>query len=37
MDILAAKLAHWLMFALAIWKVNLIKGHMVLLELITKR
>ena len=37
MDILMARMAHWLMFALAIWKLNMIKCHIVVLELITKR
>ena len=37
MDILMAKVTHWIMFAVAIWKLNFIKGHMGLVELITKR
>ena len=37
MDILMAKVTHFMMFAIAIWKISLIKYHMAVLGLITRR
>ena len=37
MRIMIDKIFHFMMFALAVWKINMIKVHMLIMEVATKR